>query len=316
MTAMKWRILLLLSVCASGCRTPPPPPRAEDAELAKLARAATLAHRYASPDRAAPMFRAALARARALGDAAAAGRLAYNLAVCLAETGDLDAALALTREAQQDLRRSNSPLSEAALLEATLLFSIGDGSASEAADRARDLARAEGRRDLRAQAHALQTEIALARGDLETAAAELQQALRHAGHSPHPATAARIEAVSGHLATHRGDHKRAATAYRQEAAAWGRAGLARRVAEALERAAAASLSAGDAAAAAQAWLDAARSRAGSGDHPNALAALDRIARLPEDRADPLIRASAARLRQELESRRSSETPNAIPGATP
>jgi len=314
--AVTWSGLFVLAAGVIGCRSVAPTPKTTDPEIMKLARTAAQTHRHVSPARAAPLYRAALARAYALGDRAAAGRLAYNLAVCLAESGDLETALRLVREAQMDLRRSGASVAEATMLEAVLCFDAGDRAAGEAVARAMTAAQAEKRGDLIVQACALRAEMALENGDANIAEAELRKARRYLSSTLPPSSAARFHAACGRLAGQRGDHRAAKNAFHSEAKAWGHAGLASRVSDALDRAALAAIQAEDWTGASEAWLDAARSRAAQGDIDGAAARLKRLADLPEGPPDRAIQSAADRLARELEQRRHAQAPSSIPAATP
>lgn len=288
------------ALLVAGCRTPAPPPSAADPELAKLSRAATLAHRRAGGERARPLFRAALDRAEALGDTAAAGALAYNLAICLAEIGEVEAALDMARAARRDLERSGKTAAEPIGLEAALLFSQGRPEAAErAAAEAAEAARAARRGDLEASARALLAEMAAERGDAAAAAREWAAARRAAGRAPAPAVEARLEHAAGRIAESHRAFAEAAEAYAREARAWGRAGMAPRVAPAFLRAARAAKDGGRIAEAVERILDAARSWAGQGDRAAARRALERIAEVPDSSLPERSRAERAALEARL-----------------
>lgn len=296
---------------AAGCRTAPPTPRAYDPEVAKLARTAALTHQRISAARALPLYRAALARAEALGDFEVMGVLAHNLAVCQAETGDLTAALASARAAARDLERAGRSAADPLTLEAALLRALeGPPAARAAAERALAAARAARRRDLQAQIHALRAELALDEGDVERAAAELSAADRALSKGDAPAARARVEGARGRLAERQERFPAAALAYTREAEQWGRAGLMRRVPLAFQRAAEAALRAGNTGLAAERFLDAARSLAGQGEDAAAREHLQRIAAMPAGEVPPEIRAAAEKLSERLAPPPEASAPSA------
>lgn len=254
-----WALAAWLVAGAAGCATRPPaePAPPADPAIARLAESARAALLAGAPDRAAALYREALARAEALDDSAASAALSFNLAVALFQAGDLPAARAAAAEARMSAARIGAGTAAAALLQARI--SLGERKPDEAAA-ACDAAEAAGPAGPeRAEFSLVRSEIARARGAHEEAdryAAEARE--RMPRHAP-PAWRARLHRAAGESELRAGRPAAAAAEFRLEAEAAREARSASGVSDARLREAGALREAGEAAAAAESYLAAARS---------------------------------------------------------
>ncbi len=269
----------LLLAAAAGCgggrgvRGPGPDP-----DMANRARAAARLFRAGRAAEAAPLFAAALDRARSLDDPKAAGVLAYDLAACLFEAGDLAGAQARALEAEAALERAGRPADHVMLLRARIL--LARGRAGEAEGLARAALAATRRRETRVMAHLVLFRAAAEAGRGSDAAAVVASARELVPSSAGPALRAAVAAAEGDAALAAGDALAAGGRFEAEAAAWSVDRRPARVARALERACAAYAAGGAGDAAAAAGYRAARSWRGQGRAGRAAAALDAAAAAP------------------------------------
>lgn len=110
----------LLSASAIGCRGSSPDPPKLDATLARFSEAGREAYSEGDVRAAMEEYRAAIARAWAIDDPYESGTNAYNLAACLTSLGDNARARDWLLDARAELRRGNSSVANAWLLEAKI----------------------------------------------------------------------------------------------------------------------------------------------------------------------------------------------------
>jgi len=262
---------------AAGCRTAQPTV-ATDADLGRLASAARKVFDMGEPARAVPLYRDALARARALDDASAIGAVGASLAACLLDAGAKDEALTAIREARDGLRRAGRPETDAAILEGRIALARGrtDDARAVAASLA---ALPAPPRPSRAAAALLSAEIALAAKEFHVARAALDTAARLAGPGDPATLLAWIAETRARLHLAADLPAAAADAFEEAAGFRGRASQAGRVAADLLAAADAREKAGDKAGGADCLYRAARALAGAGRREAARQPLERAAAL-------------------------------------
>jgi tetratricopeptide (TPR) repeat protein len=117
--ALWWLAWAALLPQLSGCATHRIASSA-DSELTAATTAAQLAFANDRIELALQLYGGALARARALDDAAAIADAAYNLAACLIELGQYSPALVQLDEAEAEAKRAGRPIVDVLLLRATV----------------------------------------------------------------------------------------------------------------------------------------------------------------------------------------------------
>ncbi|MBL8702356.1 MAG: hypothetical protein JNK67_28485 [Alphaproteobacteria bacterium] len=127
----------MLASCGGGDRAVRAPVTLEDTQLASARRVAALAFAQGRFDQAAPLYRAALARAQARDELGAIADLGYDLAVTELRRGDAGASLAAARAARGELERRGAPVfAELQLVEAAALYRGDQRDAAEPLARA------------------------------------------------------------------------------------------------------------------------------------------------------------------------------------
>lgn len=284
-------ILLLL-----GCRTAPVP-AVTDTELGRLASLARKVFDMGEPARAIPLYREALQRARALDDPSAVGAVGANLAACLFDAGDLDAARRAVREARDGLRRAKRSEANAAILEGRI--ALAQGRADEARAAAKTALSAPAQTS-HAAAALLVADIALATDDLPGARSALANAARWIGPDDDASLLAWQAGTKARMLSAADAPAAAAEAFEEAARQRGRASQAPRVAANLLAAAAAHAKAGNAAGEADCLYRAARALAGAGRPAEARPLLDSAASFAAGMPDARLRESITALKAELD----------------
>ncbi len=261
---------ILLLLVAAGCAGPAVVDRG-DPEIARSLDAARSAFDAGLTDRAALLYGRALQRARAMDDAAAIGRNAYDLAACYLLIGAGDRARVLLVEAKAELARCGLPPGEALLLEAKAArFQGHAGEAVGLCVQILNLPDLPG--DLAAQVRLLEACLACDAGDAATARAALTRfaacdAGRDSGEND--SLQALFCRVEGGICLLEGHPKIAAACFDKAARILRSLGRHGEMALALTRAGGAFLDAGDAGSAGDRLFRAARSFFGQGDRARA-----------------------------------------------
>ena len=282
---------------AAGCRSASVI-RATDMELGRLAGTARKVFDMGDAARAAPLYRAALDRARALDDPAAVAATAGNLAACLLDAGDPDGARRAIREARDSLHRTGGSEADALILESRI--ALAQGRPDEAGALAASLADLPAPpRTSRAAAALLAADIALRRNDPREARAALGAAARTVTPGDDPALQAWYAEAAARLRLAEDDPAGAADAFENAARLRGQASQPPRVIDNLRAAANARANAHDPAGEADCRYRAARALVGIGRTEDARALLDRAAALAGTDADSELRNLIEALRMEL-----------------
>jgi len=168
-------ILFVISFLISGCSSPRAARRI-DAELDRNAAAAKSAYSSGSLTNADLFYQKALNRARLTDQGIDIARLAYNLAVCRAQTQKYAEALKLLDEAGFESEQTGLYMPEIQLLKAEILFQLGQtGEAIAVADSG--LKASQNQKDKLAtlQFHLFLAELACGRNDAAQALKELDK---------------------------------------------------------------------------------------------------------------------------------------------
>lgn len=275
----------ILVAALSGCRSTPPPAVTMDADLSRLAAAARRVFDMGETDRAIPLYREALARARALDDAAAVGVMAANLSACLLDVDDPDAALQAVREARASLRRAGRSDLEAAVLEARIELARGDPDVAARIAEAWRGARPVAARDSLAAAALVDASIALALSDVEDAGAAIAAAGQLVASSSAPSLRAWHAEIVGRFELVAGRPAASAAAFEAAAKLRGAVSQSRRVVENLLTAATAYEAGGGTTEAADCLYRAGRALIGLGQPAEAGPVLARAADLARGSGD-------------------------------
>lgn len=248
----------------SGCRTGHPRTVALDSELRQNAEAAKAAMAAHKPQAAAQFYTAALVRARILDDASEIGRIAYNLAVCLATLNRCEEALPHLSEARRNADKEQAGLID--LAEAKLLLRLG-----RIGDARRMLAAAETRLDptaktaITAQMQLLAASLALAENDAPRARGALALAAESIKAADDDRLRAEFREITGRILLIENRRDEAAEQFAKAADYYRACGLTADMVIMLAEAAAASLAAGQRERAVDLFFRAGRSRHAAGD---------------------------------------------------
>ena len=251
--------LLAGLVLGASCSAPEIQPTSPvDEEFARLEAGARNAHSRGEIAYADELYQDLLVEAERSDDPSKIGDCAYNLGACKLALGELAAARELFSLAEHELERAGAPLAQVFIARAHLEQFAGRPAESRAAasatledERSRPSARE------RSEAHVLLGLAALEAGDLERAAAQLEEA-RAATQEP-AAEPARLRLLARwELAS--GRPLEAARAFDAEAESARELSRYEALAQALEDAGDAWLAAGQAPEARERWLRSARSR--------------------------------------------------------
>lgn len=277
--------LAFAAVFAAGCASPAPKATTSDAELARLSSAARKAFDAGAPDKAVPLFAQALDRARALDDAAALASVAYNLAACRMETGDLDGAARAASEAEDSAVRAGSPTDAVVLLRGRIALARGD--AKTAGDLARRIPAGNTKPDraILASAGLLRADAALAQKDLPGARLAVSEVRKLLAPSAAPALRAAADEADAHILLAEDQPSSAAAFFELASTGRSESNQAIHVPRLLGHAAAAREAAGDKAAAADCAYRAGRACAGLGRYDEALNWLQTARRLNQGLTD-------------------------------
>lgn len=296
-----WMGLILASGCV-GVRPAAPLP-APDPETGRLAQQARQLFDRQRPAQAIPLYEAALDRARALDDASAVARLAYNLGACRLETGDASGAAAALEEALQAARVAELPEGETRLLLGFAAMKQGGTDRTLALCRkAIEAPRGQTEPNLRLRFQLLRAQAYLEGGQIDRAEESLKEALPQVTAKAPPAVRAQAAFLEGALQALKKTPSAAAEAFEREAACWSEARRPTDVAAALGRAAHERKQAGEVPAEADLRYRAARAYLGLGRLAEAGAQFQLLDAIPEkDRPEDLA-PMIPLLRREIERR--------------
>ncbi len=248
--------LALLGLAACGPQ--PRPVQADQADRLNAAGTDALAAGHAQA--AVARFTAAAEASGSVDDREGLSRDLHNRGIALIAAGETQAGCTDLRESLHLADASDAHLHDRARTRLALaagLVALGDvEGASAAVATALDEAERDGDGAMRARALASRAALALRRGDLDAATADLDAAAQLCG--PDDGARGAVEINRGHLALRRGDPSAAAAAYATAETVFRRIGELGGLAVALESTARAAEAAGDAPAAGQAWRRAAQ----------------------------------------------------------
>ena len=224
---------ILAALLAAGCSAPLV---RMDRDLDRYSSAALKTYELGDPRKAAEYYRQALARARATDLRDEVARGSFNLAVCLAEIGQLDEARWRMRDARQDFAGSAENSIRSYLLEGRWAEEQGDPVEAQALALGALQAGADRYPDLAAQSHLLLAQIATTGGDLERGHQEVAAGRKAARKHRNPGVMGQVERELARIATQ--ENRPAEAAAHQDARAdWlRRAGEFRGMAAALQAA--------------------------------------------------------------------------------
>ncbi len=294
-------VLILLSGCGKSREVPVL--RASDAEMGRLAQQAKNLFEMQRPAQAAPLYQAALDRARALDDDAAIARLAYNLGACRLEIGHAFAASTAFGEAIHAAHAAGLPEDESRLLLGRAFLKQGDidgtlGLCSEAIEGADA--------GMRLRFQLLQAEAHLQANQMASAEETLEEVVPQLTSKSAPTMQARAVYIEGVILSERGQPSSSAKAFLREARFWGTANRPLDVVAALARAANEQQRANDHPGEADSRYRAARALLGLGRLTEASAQLDRLDDLPKDDWPESRLKLVPLLRREIDQRASSQ----------
>jgi tetratricopeptide (TPR) repeat protein len=287
--------LLLLTGLTAGCASPRGTPL--DAELEMSALTARTAYEQGALDKAAALYRTALARARLTDNGPEIARGAYNLAICLTAAGRYEDARRLLVQARGGFGAAGRELAQSYLVEARICRLEGKGE--DAVRLVHSALAAGGGDDCRVQAQLLLAEIALDSGDAAKAQAAFAPARKRLGRINNPRIRADAEGVAAQIALL---SQQAATAagHLDAKAGWLKAaGQYLDAAQTLRGAADAYAGAGRLADAFDRYLRAAHGLYGGGDGQRALMIVEQALKTAEALKDEGLRTRAAALRDEI-----------------
>jgi tetratricopeptide (TPR) repeat protein len=250
-------LVLVAVVLLAACGAPPRPPQATQADRLNAAGSDALA--AGRPRAAAARFSAAADASRSVDDGAGLSRDLHNRGMALLAAGETEAAVAdLSESARLAETAGTDPHDRARtnLALTTALVQLGRlDAAAEAVSVAMLAADADGDSSLRARARSTRAAIALRRGDLDAAQADLDAALPMCGSDDGALGAVVVN--RGHLRNLRGEATQALVDYELAADAFRKAADQAGIAAALEGAARSCEASGDRTGAAQRWRRAA-----------------------------------------------------------
>lgn len=299
----RWAVALvaLVAACAAPPREPTGP--AADTQVTQLFGVARRAYDEGAFAQARSLYQRALARARAIDDAALAADAAYNLAVTEVALQNYELADALLQQAGFDAARAATDRTEPLLLRAKVAYLRG--RLPQAIALASAVIESSAAPLLRRQAVLLRGQIRAEQGDLAAARADLRDGDGAAGEGPSAAAlgiAADENKLAGTIAQREGDHARAAQLFGAEADRLRAALRHRDLGRALARAAQAHLAAGDPSQAARQYFLAARTLYSQGDAAEAKQHVESSIAAAAQAGDDAAQALARALRDEISRR--------------
>ena len=297
--------VMLGLIMVSGCTKPREAAvlRASDAEMGRLSQQAKSLFEMQRPAQAAPLYHAALDRARALNDDAAIARLAYNLGACRLESGDAAGASTAFEEAIHAAHGAGLPDEESRLLLGYALLKQGDIDRTLVlCSKAIEVLGLRADPGMRLRFQLLQAEAYLRADQIDSAQKILQkvdQQLTSKSSSTMQARAAHIEGV---ILSRRENPSQSAKAFLREAELWGAANRPMDVVAALVRAAYEQQRANDIPAEADSRYRAARALLGLAHLAEASSQLDRLEALPKNDWPESLTQLVPLLRREIDQR--------------
>ncbi|MBN2313624.1 MAG: tetratricopeptide repeat protein [Sedimentisphaerales bacterium] len=295
--------LVLGLIFASGCASPKEPPvlTSTDEQMGRLAQQARTLFDMQRPAQAAPLYEAALGRARALDDDTAIARLAYNLGACRLESGDAPGAAAAFEEAIHAARAVGLPADESQLLLGYALLQQGKtdrvltlcGKAIRATED-------EAESGMRLRFQLLRAEAYLRSDKIDLAEENLQNTIQQLAPESPPAVRARAKRIEGTILSRRGRPSESANVFLREAGLWSLANRPIDVTDALVRAADEQQRAEEISAEAESRYRAARALLSLERYDEASAQLDRLEHLPQNKWPESLTTLVPLLRREVD----------------
>jgi len=302
-------LLFVLALSCGGCasRSPDlPSPEIQDTDpvITQLSTTARKQFDAGSVASAVSLYRRALERARAIDNSGEITGIAYNLAACLMQLGDVDGAATLLVEAEREARRSRGDAAPIILMSAQVARAQGNASAAQAAlDRLEQMDIAK---EMRGHAYVIRAHLACDQNNAPAAEAFMNRARGYAGKSSEPGLAGAIANANGRIAGLNKSWLEAAEAFDREADMMQRAGRPADLAVALEKAGVNYLAAERAGLAADRFYRSARSSMAQGNYLDALRVIEQAAQLKPEAAESaeimnVIAALFEEIRQSVES---------------
>ncbi len=295
--------LVLGLIFASGCASQKEPPvlTSSDPQMGRLAQQARTLFDMQRPAQAAPLYEAALGRARALDDDAAIARLAYNLGACRLESSDAPGAAAAFEEAIHAARAAGLPEEESQLLLGYALLQQGKTDqalilCSTAIKAIED--RAEPGMRMRFQL--LRAEAYLRSDRIDLAEENLQGTVQQLTPESPPAIQAQTKRIEGTILSRQRRSSESAKLFLREARFWSLANRPIDVTDALIRAADEQQKAKNISAEAESRYRAARALLSLERDAEASAQLDRLEHLPKDEWPESLATLVPLLRQKID----------------
>lgn len=304
---MKCHRIFVYAVCVAsllmtGC-TPSHKPstlRTSDTHMAKLAQQAQSLFEMQRPAQAAPLYLAALNRARALNDDPAIARLAYNLGACRLQSGDASGAAGAFQEAIQAAQSAEMSPAEAQLLlgHAWLQQNQTDQVLTLCDETIVSLKAAH---DLTMilRFELLKADTFVNRKDMDSAKALLQTVQKRITSQTPPAICAASDKIQGVIFMHRQQYSQAGKTFTQEARCWTTANRPLEVINALIRAADAFQQAEHPSLEVDCRYRAARALLGQGRHTEAQGQLNRLKAIPPSEWPDSLHSLVSLLQQEI-----------------
>lgn len=290
-------------IFASGCASQKEPPvlTSSDEQMGRLAQQARTLFDMQRPAQAAPLYEAALGRARALDDDTAIARLAYNLGACRLQSGDAPGAAAGFEEAIHAARAAGLPEEESQLLLGYALLQQGKtdrvltlcGKAIEAAEIGTESG-------MRMRFQLLRAEAYLRSDRIDLAEENLQGTLQQLTPESPPAVRAQAKRIEGTILSKRGRPSESAKVFLREAGLWSLANRPIDVTDALIRAADEQQRAEEISAEAESRYRAARALLSLERYAEASAQLDRLEHLPKNKWPESLTTLVPLLRREID----------------
>lgn len=295
--------LVLGLIFVSGCASQEESPvlKSSDEQMGRLAQQARTLFDMQRPEQAAPLYEAALGRARALDDDTAIARLAYNLGACRLGSGDAPGAAAAFEEAIHAARTAGLPEEESQLLLGYALLQQGKtGRVLTLCDKAIKATEDEAGPGMRMRFQLLRAEAYLRLDKIDLAEESLQDAVQQLTPESPPAVQARAKRIEGTILSRRGHPSESAEVFLREAGLWSLANRPIDVTDALIRAADEQQQAGEISAEAESRYRAARALLSLERYVEASAQLDRLEELPKNKWPDSLTTLVPLLRREID----------------
>lgn len=303
---MKIHLLIntvLAGVLLAGCAAPKQTPvRIQDAQMTRLAQQARSLFDMQRPAQAAPLYQAALDRARALNDDPAIARLAYNLGSCFVQNGNISQAAAVLQQSIEAAKAADLPCAEAQLLLGHTWLKQGQAEQTlTLCDQTVTTLTLEHDPDMSLRFKLLKTQAYLSQQDLIHAQETVQQIDARITTQTPPAIKATSAQIQGSIAIQLKQFSKAGEFFRQETGFWTSANRPLDVAAALIRAADAFNQAQEPAQEADCRYRAARALLGQTRRTEASDQIKRLQTIPQTVWPASLKTLVPLLQQEIDS---------------